>query len=48
MYLTAVGGFIRSIHAVIVAVTHPDTRNAAFGDSTLELGGCTCDLSCKE
>ena len=37
--LTAVGGLIRSIHAVIVTVTHPDTRDTAFGDGTLELGG---------
>lgn len=43
--LTAVGRFIRSIHTVIIAVTHPHARYAAFGDGTLELGGRTRDLS---
>ena len=46
LVLTAVGGLIRSVHTVIVAVAHPDTRYAAFGDGTLELGGCTRDLGC--
>jgi hypothetical protein len=35
--LTAVGRLIRSIHTVIVPVTHPDTRDTALGDGTLEL-----------
>lgn len=48
LLLTAVGGFIRSVHTVVVAVAHPDAGNAAFGDGALELGGCACDLSYRE
>lgn len=43
--LTAVGWFIRAVHAVIVTVAHPDTGNAALSDDTLELVGCACHLS---
>lgn len=43
--LTAVGGFVRVVHTVIVTVTHPDTGNAALSDDALELVGCTCHLS---
>lgn len=41
---TAVGGFVRSVHTVVVTVAHPDARYAAFGDGTLELSGGTRDL----
>lgn len=44
--LTAVGGLVRTVHAVVVSVAHPDPRYAALGDGTLELGGCTRHLSC--
>ena len=44
--LTAVGGLIRSIHTVVVPVTHPHSWDAALGDGTLELVGGTCNLSC--
>lgn len=45
--LTAVGGLIRAIHAVIVPITHPHSRDAALTHGTLELVWCTCDLSCS-
>lgn len=45
--LTAVGRFVRSIHTVVVAVAHPDSGNAAFGDGTLELVGGTRHLRWK-
>lgn len=43
--LTAVGRFVRAVHAVVVAVTHPHPGDAALGDGTLELGGRTRHLS---
>lgn len=43
-HLTAVGGLIRAIHAVVVPVTDPDPRDAALTHGTLELVGSTCDL----
>lgn len=45
--LTAVGRFIRAVHAVVVTVTDPDTGDAALGDGTLELVGGTGHLSCR-
>lgn len=45
--LTAVGGFIGAIHAVVVPVTHPDAGDAALGDGTLELVGGTGHLRCR-
>ena len=42
--LTAVGWFVRPVHTVIVTITHPDARDTALGDGTLELGGRTRDL----
>lgn len=44
--LTAVGGLIRAVDAVVVAVADPDARYAALGDGALELRGCTRHLSC--
>lgn len=45
--LTAVGRFIGAINAVVVPVTHPDARDAALGDGTLELVGGTGHLRCR-
>ncbi len=44
--LTAVGRLIRSIHTVIVPVTHPHPWDTALGDGTLELVGGTCHFRC--
>lgn len=44
--LTAVGGLVTAIHTVIVAVTHPDSWDAALGDGALELVGGTGHLGC--
>lgn len=38
--LTAVGRFVGSVHTVVIAVAHPDSRDAALSDDTLELIGC--------
>lgn len=42
--MCAVGRFIRSIHTVIVTVTHPHPWDAAFSDGTLELVWSTSHL----
>ena len=44
--LTAIGGLITAIHAVVVPVTDPDSGDAALGDGTLELVGGTGHLGC--
>lgn len=46
LYLTAVGRLIRSVHTVIVPVTHPHPWDTALGDRTLELVGGTCHFRC--
>lgn len=42
--MCAVGGFIRSVHTVVVTVTHPHSWDAAFGDGALELVWSTSHL----
>lgn len=46
--LTAVGRLIRSVHTVIVTVTHPNPWDAALTDGALELVRGTSDFSCKK
>lgn len=48
MSLTAVGRLIRSVHAVVVPVTHPHPWDAALRDGALELIGGTGHLGCKK
>lgn len=46
MCLTAVGRLVRSIHAVVVPVTHPHPWDAALRDGALELVGGARYLRC--
>lgn len=48
MSLTAVGRLIRSVHTVVVPVTHPHPWDAALRDGALELIGGTGHLGCKK
>ena len=46
--LTAVGGLVGAVHAVVVAVADPDAGDTALGDGALELVGGAGHLGCRQ